>query len=571
GILCLQVCYHISWSVLLLTLLHSVTGEYRYKIRAPLPPPKPLAPRPPMPHFPNKPFTYYPSKNKFPLSSHRIVPPIRSTQHYPIIQQGSHSYLWNGPTHNLPQLSLGHLGSRPNFQFKGPNLIIPTPTKIPTSLHSFRAPGIKEHFLPSPPSEFDYQPPKVTLSIPQPPIVSHIGNAIDDDKGPIHTIPAPNLAPNSNTNIHYELGISKPQSHTQVTIQQSHGYEILDPNAGVSNHLSSQELFELFHAPQQPQQQLVDSYGVPVHQQQPQSQHYQQTNLFPNSNYITQDNQGGIKTDFNPEFQSFNYEEQYKNAGGQEVYSGEYQEQEGSENVPVVRKSPEGTLTSYQNENYEQKSNSLSEGNSYYDNDANNADGYEKSNNNDQNDSKQYSYFPQVDGGNGALGSSYYTTLPNREAAETLATLAAAGNINSHLANMKNAPTQPPQITKPVPVVYQRQKENDVRASIREEGTENEEETRQSDSTEETQQKPSNNSCLVPILIPVSQDDKPTVGHTTHNKRENLAPEPLFYKLKRIKSELNPDPMQNNHFCSDSNINPFASDLNIPLSVFGTG
>ncbi|KAJ9582242.1 hypothetical protein L9F63_003371, partial [Diploptera punctata] len=443
-------------------------------------------------------------------------------------------------------------------------------------------------------------------------------NAIDDDKGPIHTIPAPNLAPNSNTNIHYELGISKPQSHTQVTIQQSHGYEvrepsndqvghthggvatyfapdpdpslpahkvpattdphslpsnakfpashiqstlqILDPNAGVSNHLSSQTVRTV---PCSTTTSTTTSRQLrcACHQQQPQSQHYQQTNLFPNSNYITQDNQGGIKTDFNPEFQSFNYEEQYKNAGGQEVYSGEYQEQEGSENVPVVRKSPEGTLTSYQNENYEQKSNSLSEGNSYYDNDANNADGYEKSNNNDQNDSKQYSYFPQVDGGNGALGSSYYTTLPNREAAETLATLAAAGNINSHLANMKNgrqedraqvteddkdsvpavpqeeegeeeeeieyveeeeeeegdeeqpevtpvpAPTQPPQITKPVPVVYQRQKENDVRASIRfpsrqnlrkpsvpirEEGTENEEETRQSDSTEETQQKPSN-------------------------------------------------------------------------------
>ena len=302
-------------------------------------------------------------------------------------------------------------------------------------------------------------------------------------------------------------------------------FQILDANGGLSNQLSSQELFELFHTAQQPQQQLVDSYGVPLNQQPQLQQHYhQQTALFPNSNFLTQGNQnnaGTLKTvqgDFSPDFQTFNYEEQYKNAGiPSESYSGDYQEQEGSENVPavtVVRKSPESTLTSYQKENnYEQKANSLIEDNPHYDSNAANvgtdvnSEDYEEPNNDDnQNEPKApTAYYSQIDSGNGALSSSYYTTLPNREAAETLATLAAAGSISSHLANhLRNdeqenrtpapknpqpeeeveeeeyedeeeqeqpevtpapPPPQPPQIIKPV--VYQRQKETDVRGSTR--------------------------------------------------------------------------------------------------------
>ena len=274
----------------------------------------------------------------------------------------------------------------------------------------------------------------------------------------------------------------------------------------------------MFHSAQQPQQQqqqqLVDSYGVPLHQQPQLQQHYhQQSAHLPQSNFIHPGGQDDLKIqgDFNPDFQSFNYEEQYRgSSGGQAV---EYQEQEGSENVPavtVVRKSP----TTYEGQSYDQKSNTLAEDTSYFENSAasaipeNTSEDYEESNVDDSiSESKApTSYFSQIDNGNGEVSSSFYTTLPNREAAETLATLAAAGNINSHLANhLRNeeqggrapltenvqpeeevveeeeyedeeeqeqpevtpAPptTQPPQISKPIN--FQRQKESDIRGPTR--------------------------------------------------------------------------------------------------------
>ena len=251
----LQVPCHITWCLLFFVLINYATAEYRYKIRGPPPPPsKPPQPRPPMHHFGNKPFiqasNYFPTKSKWPLSlpaspGHRVVSGLRGTPNYQLLQSGPH-YLWNGPHHGLNQLSLNHHSPRPQFQFKGPNLVLPAGIKLPPSLgHGFRAPGLKEPFLPSPPSEYDYQPPKVSLPLTQNPVLSHIGNAIDDDKGPIHTIPAPNLSPNSNTNQNsyipqHELSFPKPASvslpQTHVTIQQAHGYEVREPSNDHAGH-----------------------------------------------------------------------------------------------------------------------------------------------------------------------------------------------------------------------------------------------------------------------------------------------------------------------------------------------
>jgi hypothetical protein len=108
----------------------------------------------------------------------------------------------------------------------------------------------------------------------------------------------------------------------------------------------------------------------------------------------------------------------------------------------VVRKSPESTETSFQDElqnqnAYEPNSNSVNE-DTYYDNTAtkseneNNPEDYEESHNNsNQNEAESSTSY----GGSGALATSYYTTLPNREAAETLATLPAAGKVHSNLIN----------------------------------------------------------------------------------------------------------------------------------------
>jgi hypothetical protein len=291
--------------------------------------------------------------------------------------------------------------------------------------------------------------------------------------------------------------------------------QILDSSGSVANSLSSQELFHLLHAPQQP---LVDSYGVPLVQHQLQQHYQQQADFFPPPNFLKQqvpseqvpDNLVVIKTDFNPDYQAFNYEEQYQGSSRQQdVYDESFQEQEGSENVPsvtVFRKSPESTLTSFQEElqtqkDFEAKTNSVIEEDAYYNNAAanpesdNNQDqeNYEENANNENHDEDGYSasYYSQADGDNGAIATSYYTTLPNREAAETLATLAAAGSINSnlvhHITNGEKedtAPTRgdtpieedyaeeeeesedpPPQISKPV--TFQTPKGNEAQETTR--------------------------------------------------------------------------------------------------------
>jgi hypothetical protein len=213
---------------------------------------------------------------------------------------------------------------------------------------------------------------------------------------------------------------------------------------GVGNSLSTQELFHLLQTP--PQQPLVDSYGLPLMQQPQLQQHFhQQAALFPPATFLKQEEPALL---FNPDYQTFNYEEQYQGPSQQQdKYRNAYDEQEGSENAPsvtVVRKAPESTITSFQqqfeNQNpYESKSNSVTEEDAYYDNTETNPDNensqgdYDESNNNNASQNEDGSPTPYVS--NGALVTPYYTTLPNREAAETLATLAAAGNVNSNLVN----------------------------------------------------------------------------------------------------------------------------------------
>lgn len=230
----------------------------------------------------------------------------------------------------------------------------------------------------------------------------------------------------------------------------SYFLQILDNSGNLANSLSSQDLFHLLQSPQQP---LLNTYGVRLVQQPQLQQHFhQQAPAFPPANFLKQEepiqnNLAVFNTEFKPDYQTFNYVEKYQSPSHpQSNYREAFQEQDESENSPsvtVVRKSPESTVTSFQdqleNQNvYEPKSNSVNEEETYYDNTAtnpeneNNPEDYEENheNSNQNEDESSTSY-----GGSGALATSYYTTLPNREAAETLATLAAAGSVSSNLMN----------------------------------------------------------------------------------------------------------------------------------------
>jgi hypothetical protein len=153
--------------------------------------------------------------------------------HHPLPQLHK-PYLWSGPVQsNIRGIPLALHSSTPQFQFKGPSLLLGSSSlpswKVEGSLnHGFRAPVLKEPFLPSPPSE--YHPPKVSL--PQPPAVIHVGNSIDDDKGPIHTIPAPNLSPSSNPHHNHQ---QEAVLHTPA-LPQSHGYEVHEPSNDQAGH-----------------------------------------------------------------------------------------------------------------------------------------------------------------------------------------------------------------------------------------------------------------------------------------------------------------------------------------------
>ncbi|PNF19960.1 hypothetical protein B7P43_G09967, partial [Cryptotermes secundus] len=137
-------------------------------------------------------------------------------------------------------------------------------------------------------------------------------------------------------------------------------------------------------------------------QPQLQQHFHQQAAVFPPATFLkqeepVQDNLVVFKTDFKPDYQTFNYEEQYQGSSHQQdKYRNAYDEQEESENVPsvtVVRKSPESTITSFQEQfehqkTHEAKLNSVTEEDIYYDNTATNPDNentqedYEESNNN---------------------------------------------------------------------------------------------------------------------------------------------------------------------------------------------
>lgn len=474
------------------TVILPVLSEIRYnRIRGPPAPPRP--PHPPQyvkskwPNIPNGP--RFPNRNYV-----RPIPIHMASQKQPVV---------------VP---------RP-YKFAAPIAIPQTYWK--NQAHGYRPP-IEKPFLtaatPNKPYNFVKNEPAIPVAAPT------ITNTIRQvgERGPIHTIPAPNLSPADKPAVireelphkssyrikeqlispnaipqalpliqqnqkpaisfhQYQVNeFTADQPATEKTpILRQHPYYAPDPDPNVNLNLnlnpnvnpnfgamvSAANIFpQTFGTPQPsilaaqhnivsppgiltneellqiinsiPQQHLVDSYGTPLIQQPQLQQHFMQqahqsvpiAQVAPveNSQPLFQpeihDVPEIVKQNFKPQFHTFNYVEQDNkdfNGFAQSRVTGDYTiEPETSENNPrAVIQSPSEALAQTQ---YVQQ---------YFTNndDVNNVENEVR---NEKEATRIFSQFAQ-DGE--VTPNMFYSSLPNREAAEALARLQAAGNIKSNL------------------------------------------------------------------------------------------------------------------------------------------
>lgn len=214
------------------------------------------------------------------------------------------------------------------------------------------------------------------------------------------------------------------------------------PGVGVLSH---QELVQIINSI--PQQHLVDSYGTPLVQQPQLQQHFMQqahqsapvpvsTNnqQFFQSDLLShiQSVPQSVKDNFKPQFHTFNYEEQSRSKPiavdfAQSRVTGDFNlEPETSENNPSISiQSPNEALAQTQ---YVQQ---------YF----TNSDDINVNENNveteGQTDKEATRILSQLASAGEVSPNMFYSTLPNREAAEALASLQAAGSINSNLMSQQ--------------------------------------------------------------------------------------------------------------------------------------
>ncbi|XP_015588469.1 putative uncharacterized protein DDB_G0271606 [Cephus cinctus] len=223
------------------------------------------------------------------------------------------------------------------------------------------------------------------------------------------------------TNLHSSLHVGFPGTASQAP--SAVGHQIPDLHVGhpapAGPPLSATQLYDLLNSfPQQ----LTEQYTTG---QQPQlQQHLLQQQL----GQLFQPT--GVTSFSQPQMHSFNYDEQ--------ANKQQQQQQQQQQQILVGQDYASGRVTA--DYNLEPQTNEnlrssnilpLHEEVSYP------ADAADQSENNieyeeSSNQQGQSTYFTKV-GKDGSIATQFYTTLPSREAAEKLAALAAAGNVNSHL------------------------------------------------------------------------------------------------------------------------------------------
>ena len=230
------------------------------------------------------------------------------------------------------------------------------------------------------------------------------------------------------TNLHSSLHVGFPGTASQA--QSSLGQQIPDLHVGhpaaAGPPLSATQLYDLLNSfPPQVNEQYTNG-------QQPQlQQHILQQQL---SQLFTPT--GGVTGFSQPQMHSFNYDEQANKKAQRQ------QQQQKQQQILVGQDYASGRVTADYTLDPEVAGN-VPSSNTHADNINNKEVGYRASEASDQaenhieyeesgNQKGQNTYFNQV-GGEDSIATQFYTTLPNKDTAEKLAALAAAGNVNSHL------------------------------------------------------------------------------------------------------------------------------------------
>lgn len=347
------------------------------------------------------------------------------------------------------------------------NIIFNKPEKLFLSSPTVKTPEYEYHIQ--------------TNNIPTHPSINQI-----DYKGPIHTIPAPKLSPaDKPKNIETVKPIER--ENTIVQIQKAHQYQVTESSDLFNNKkqfipeietlsmnqdvnavskviapLSTQELFKLFNTYNQQQQQhqqqqqqpptIENTYTLPLTQQPQLQTHiftqntpatYQtlvaQTGLFqPETGFVNQNfNQNYNKPPFQPEYQTFNFEE---------PALSKQDDQSVTTNLDFLvtsneqqNKSPLDALAQTQ---YVQR---------FFDTRTDDV------NNNVEPDARPaiQNFDTEKNNNEETVSGSYYTLLPNQKAADTLASLQEAGKRNNKGKNMNDSEStqnQSIQISPPVPM-----------------------------------------------------------------------------------------------------------------------
>lgn len=483
----------VSIAVLLLAVcIQWVSSEYRYKIRGPPPPPRP----PPIPQYVKK------------WQNGPRGPPPSRQRPIPVHMPHSHKIPLG-----LPSVSRPVSPPVRNF-WKN------------SQINNFRVPQEKP-FLSSPQigpiktKEIDYHIHTNAIPTHTNPI-KQVG-----EKGPIHTIPAPNLSLADKPAILDEIRKEIPKHpYTPIFQSQNHQYQVTESSepsyhnqfkqfklqqpfyqdisgleAQTSAHKAEQaavqhsqnidvksptfnfdqqfqlqqndqasqisdgqipphELYELLHQNQQPQ--LLESFKFPVIQQQQfQEQLHQQQ--IPDYQLLLNSQQGDKTKSFydqlqqqqvQPEYHSFNYDEQHqKNAQISGVSVGaDYNLEPTADSSEIVHtaiaRNPndQTAQAQYVQQYFDTKDEGSTD--NYVEPDA-------KKSQNQQNTENS------VDAGHSdVITSAFYSTLPNRQAAEALASLQAAGKINSKTKNQQIEAHQRTPLTIYIPENDQNRNEN---------------------------------------------------------------------------------------------------------------